>query len=100
MKVILATHGGMAAALQLGRAPTVVDDSLLSEHEAGELAALVAAARGDAPPADRPRSVPDEAHYTITVDYGQSADVLQRSDTTMSPAFAELLAWLDEHGAS
>jgi ABC-type amino acid transport substrate-binding protein len=88
MKVTLATHGGMAAALQLGRAPTVVDDS------------LVAAARGDAPPPDRSRAVPDEAQYTITVDDGQSADVLQRSDTTMSPAFAALLAWLEEHAAS
>jgi hypothetical protein len=100
MKVTLATHGGMAAALQLGRAPTVVDDSLLPGPEAGELAALVAAARGDAPPPDRSRAVPDEAQYTITVDDGQSADVLQRSDTTMSPAFAALLAWLEEHAAS
>ena len=100
MRVTLATHGGMAAALQLGRAPTVVDDSLLSPHEGDELAALVAAVRRDEPPAGRLRSVPDEAHYTITVDDGRSPDVLERSDTTMSPAFAELLAWLDQHGAS
>ncbi len=100
MKVTFATHGGMAAALQLGRAPTVVDGSLLSEHEAAKLAGLVAAAREEAPPADRPRSIPDEAHYTITVDDGRTPAVLRRSDTTMSPAFAELLAWLDEHGTS
>lgn len=96
MKVTLATHGGQTAALNLRLPPRVVDTEALPENAARELAHLVEAAQ-TAPPAkpDQPGQARDAMSYTITVEDASRPAVLTQSDTTMSPAFAALLAWLE-----
>jgi hypothetical protein len=98
MKVTLATNGGLGAGLQLGRRPLVVDDTRVSNADARRLAVLVDAARAEAPSAEASRPAPDAMSYTITVEDDSQPMVLQRSDNTMSLAFAELLDWLSRHG--
>ncbi|PWW25058.1 hypothetical protein JD79_04252 [Geodermatophilus normandii] len=103
MRVSLATHGGLAAGLRLGRRPSTVDTSGLTGAEAGELTRLVEAARtasartaagaGDARGGDA-------MTYEVTVDTGvDRADpvVLRQTDTSMTAEFAALLRWLQEH---
>jgi hypothetical protein len=91
MKLTLAEHGGLAAGLRLGRQPVVVDIATLPESDARELVDLLSAAK-EGPPAPEPsHAVPDEQSYTITVVDGQAQEVLHRSDTTMSQAFADLM---------
>jgi hypothetical protein len=97
VKLSLETTGGLAAALRLGRPPTVVDSAALAEGPARELAALVAAAREEVPPAPG-RPAADEASYTLTVEDGGARTVLRRTDTTMTRAFAELLDRVQRHG--
>jgi hypothetical protein len=99
MRVTLAVHGGLAAGLRLGRPPVVVDTSTLTDEDAGALTGLLSAARDDPPPAEPSRAVPDQQSYTITVDDGQTQEVLRRTDTTMSQAFADLVARLQRLGA-
>jgi hypothetical protein len=97
MKVTLATHGGQAAAVNLGLPPRAVDTDALSGSAAAELSDLVAAALPTAGE-ERPTRARDAMSYTITVEDDSQPMVLQRSDNTMSLAFAELLDWLSRHG--
>jgi hypothetical protein len=46
------------------------------------------------------RPAPDEMSYTITIDDGEKVRVLRQSDTSMTPAFATLLDWLEQHFSS
>jgi hypothetical protein len=94
MKVTLATSGGLAAGLRIGARPLVVDGAQLPDVDARTLAGLVAAARAEIPAGAAPRVAPDAMSYTLTVEDGDGPVVLHRSDTSMSPAFAELLDWL------
>lgn len=98
MKISLATHGGLAAAINLSQPPRVVDAHTLTGPAAAELAQLVAAARvaGAGPAAVQPHSARDEMSYTITVQDGDDQVVLIGSDTTMAPEFGALLSWLEE----
>ncbi|MGH3776267.1 MAG: protealysin inhibitor emfourin [Pseudonocardiaceae bacterium] len=100
MRVTLATHGGLAAAINLRRPPRVVDADTLAEPAAKELSQLVAAAKAAATPGEvteaGPGRAPDEMSYTITVEDGGQHVVLTESDTTMSPEFGALLSWLEE----
>jgi hypothetical protein len=103
MKVTLTTHGGLAAAINLGLPPRVVNTDSLPEPAAEELAQLVAAAKA-AEPAEAaaeagPGRAPDAMSYTITVDSNGHQDVLAATDTTMSQEFGALLDWLEEHFA-
>ena len=99
MKITLAPHGGLAAAVYLGRPPREVDADALPAAAAAELARLVAAAKAAPAPAASSRAVPDAMSYTITIDDGGRQTVLKQSDTTMSPAFGALLGWLQSHSA-
>jgi hypothetical protein len=74
----------------------VLDTATLSRDAEAELARLVAAAVPEAQE-DRPGLARDAMSYTITVEDGDHATVLTRSDATMSPAFASVLTWLEEH---
>jgi hypothetical protein len=98
MKVTLTTHGGLAAAINLGLPPRVVNTDNLPEPAAEELAQLVAAAKA-AEPAEAPGRAPDEMSYTITVEGSDHQDVLAATDTTMSREFGALLDWLEQHFA-
>jgi hypothetical protein len=91
MKVTLAEHGGLAAGLRLGHPPLVVDMSTLPDTEARQLTDLLAVARADPAPAGPARPAPDAMSYTVTVEDGETQEVLRRTDTTMSDEFAELL---------
>ena len=103
MRVSLATHGGLAAGLRLGRQPSTLDTSGLTAAEAVEVTRLVEAARtassraaagaGDA-------MGRDAMSYEVTVETGAGrADpvVLRQTDTSMTAEFAALLRWLQEH---
>ncbi|MGH3873682.1 MAG: protealysin inhibitor emfourin [Pseudonocardiaceae bacterium] len=95
MKVTLATHGGLAAGINLRRPPWVVDADTLDRPGAKELARLVAAAKAAGTPAKaRPCRAPDEMSYTITVQDGTHQHVLTASDTTQTPEFSALLDYL------
>lgn len=103
MKVTLTTHGGLAAAINLGLPPRVVNTDNLPEPAAAELAQLVAAAKA-AEPAEAsteagPRRAPDAMSYTITVESSDHQHVLAATDTTMSREFSALLDWLEQHFA-
>jgi hypothetical protein len=103
MKVTLATHGGLAAAINLGLPPRVVDTDNLTDPATEELTQLVAAAK-EAKLAGRPAEpgtghIPDAMSYTITVEDSGHKLVLTASDTTMSREFGALLDWLEQHFA-
>jgi hypothetical protein len=103
MRVSLATRGGLAAGLRLGRRPSTVDTSGLTGAEAGELTRLVEAARTAASgtPAGAGDALGRDAmSYEVTVETGAGrADpvVLRQTDTSMTAEFAALLRWLQEH---
>ncbi|MFJ4526376.1 protealysin inhibitor emfourin [Streptomyces sp. NPDC088810] len=98
MKVSLARHGGQAAAIRLRQPPDVVDTDTLPQPAAAELTRLVAAAL-PAGGEDRPGRARDAMSYTITVENNGHTTDLTQSDTTMSPPFAALLNWLQNHFA-
>jgi hypothetical protein len=101
MKVTLATHGGQAASIYLRLPPRVVDTDALTEEEARELARLVEAAKtAQMAKEERPGRARDTMSYTITVEDGGRSIVLTQSDTTMSPAFAALLSWVQRRLAT
>ncbi len=103
MKVTLATHGGLAAGINLRLPPRVVDAGTLAPPLAAELAQLVAAAKAAEASRGhteaRPGRARDEMSYTITVEDGGHQVVLTESDTTMSPEFGALLSWLEERSS-
>ncbi len=99
MKVTLALHGGLAAAIHLSRPPRQVDAGDLPAEAAAELARLAAAAAASPAPAQSERRIPDAMSYTITIEDGGRQTVLKQSDMAMSPAFAALLGWLQSHFA-
>jgi hypothetical protein len=90
MRVILATHGGLAAAITRRLPPRVVDTEQLPPSSEAELRELLAGVVS----APRAESAPDAMSYTITVEDGDESTTLTASDTTMSPAFAALLNWI------
>ncbi|MER5202352.1 protealysin inhibitor emfourin [Streptomyces sp. NPDC002825] len=98
MKVTLEAYGGLAAVLDSRRRPEVLDTDALPENAAGELARLVAAAVSMPVEGDDGRAR-DAMSYTITVEDGDRATVLEQSDGAMTPAFASLLTWLKKHFA-
>jgi len=100
MRVTLARHGGLAAAINLGMPPLRVDADSLPREAAEELARLVAAAKAAQPAKEEaPGRARDAMSYTITVEDDGRSVVLTQSDTTMSAAFGALLSWLQEHSA-
>ncbi|MGW0709826.1 protealysin inhibitor emfourin [Streptomyces sp. NPDC002643] len=96
MKVALRVHGGLAAAVNLGRPPRELDTENLAGDAGAELSRLLAAVASEGEES-RPGPGGDAMSYTITVEDGDTTTVLTRSDTTMSPAFAALLTWLEKH---
>ena len=113
MKVSLATHGGFAGGINIGRAPDVIDTEKLPADDARELLALVDAAV-HANPVTSPAGgrARDAMSYTISgskapcnrPDGGsQNRDApveLHQSDTAMTAEFAALLDWLQRHPAA
>ena len=99
MKVTLATHGGLAAAINIQRPPRVVDTETLTGPAAADLSRLVAAAKAvNASPA-RDERARDAMSYTITVEERGQSTTLTQTDMTMSAQFAALLNWLQLHAA-
>jgi Emfourin len=99
MKIALAPHGGLAAGVFLRRPPQQVDTAELPAAAAGELTRLTTAAMTAAAPAQSERPLPDAMSYTITIEDGGRQTALKQSDAAMSPAFADLLGWLQGHFA-
>ena len=100
MRVSLATHGGLAAGLRLGRQPSTLDTSGLTAAEAVEVTRLVEAARTASPQGGAAGGAGDAMSYEVTVDTGADPGgpvVLRQTDTSMTAEFAALLRWLQEH---
>ena len=96
MRVSLASAGGVAAALRLGRPPLVVDTAELPAADAAELAGLLAAVAQEVPAADDGRAR-DAVTTTLTVDDDGTTTVLRRSEVTSSPAWEALLSCVRRH---
>ena len=99
MRVSLATSGGFAAALQLGRPPLVVDAADLPAADADQLRGLLAAVRQEVRPVDDGRAR-DAGTTTLTVDDAGTATVLRRSDGASTPAWEGLRAWIRQHAGA
>jgi hypothetical protein len=98
MRISLVKHGGQAAGMFLGRPARVLDANTLPPAAAEELARLVEAAKAMSGAAELgPGRARDAMSYTITVEDSGHQTILKQSDTTMSPAFAALLASLERH---
>lgn len=98
MKINLAKHGGQAAGMFLGRPPRVLDTDTLPPSAAEELAMLVEAAKNTTAALEAgPGRARDVMSYTITVEDRGHQTVLKQSDNNMSPAFKNLLVWLERH---
>jgi len=97
MRVSLATHGGMAAPIVRRLPPRVLDTRSLPDDVARELRRLVAAVSTDNGAMTPRRQFPDAMSYRITVEDGGPPTTLTGSDETMSPAFRELLTWIQHH---
>jgi hypothetical protein len=96
MKVTLAKHGGWQAPLRLP--PRVVDGDSLTAEELDELRRLLAAAKAGAnAPDERSARAPEAMKYTITVDDGGEPILLRQTDTNLTPAFATLMTWIEQH---
>ncbi|NMO49750.1 hypothetical protein HH310_00860 [Actinoplanes sp. TBRC 11911] len=96
MRVVLATHGGQAAAINMRLPPRVLDSDRLPAEATAQLRDLVTAARAEAAP-EKSGNARDAMSYTITVEDGDDSTTITASDTAMSPAFAALLTWLQTH---
>jgi hypothetical protein len=103
VKVSLRVHGGLAAAINISRPPTVVDTADLPSGKAAELARLVEAAMPPEPLAESAPAAgatrPDMQSYTVVVDDGQRTVTITRSDATMTQEFADLLGWIQENAS-
>jgi hypothetical protein len=99
MKVTLATHGGLAAAINMQLPPRVVDTETLPRPAAAELSRLVTAAKAVNASPSSGGHARDAMSYMITVEERGQSTTLAQSDVTMSAQFAALLKWLQQHAA-
>jgi hypothetical protein len=97
MKVTLAKYGGFAAGIF--RPPLIVESSTLAAADTAELSILVVAVKAArAAQGSEPGQTRDAMSYTITIEEtGDETTVITQSDTNMSPAFADLMQWIDRH---
>jgi hypothetical protein len=93
MKVTLAVRGGLAAAI--GPRVRVISSDAEQDRELRRLVSAAAASSPDRGVDDRAGR--DVMSYTVTVEDGGAVRQLRAADTTMSPAFAALLEWLEQH---
>ena len=93
MRISLSEHGGIGAAIRLGRPARVLDSGTLEPAATAELERLVTAAMAAAPgSAGAPR--PDAMSYTITIENSGQPITLRASDADMSREFEALMDWL------
>lgn len=98
MKVTLAKHGGLAAAMR--RVPYTLDATNLPAAAARQLHELAEAALAAGSGQPQAGGAPDAMSYSITIADDRSAPVVLRcSDTDLSPAVAALIDWLDRQAA-
>jgi hypothetical protein len=95
MKITLAKYGGFAAGIF--RSPLIVESSTLATADAAELSMLVVALKtAPAVQGSEPGQARDAMSYTITIEEtGGETTVITQSDINMSPAFADLMQWID-----
>ena len=75
----------------------MLDARALPAEAARKLAELVAAAKAVADAeTSGPGRIRDGMGYTITVEDDGQSTLLRGSDAAMSPAFADLLGWLEQ----
>jgi hypothetical protein len=95
MKITLTKHGGFAAGMF--RPPSIVASSTLAAADAAELSRLVMAVKmAPIERGEEPGQARDAMSYTMTIEEdGAETTVITQSDINMSPAFADLIQWID-----
>jgi hypothetical protein len=95
MKITLTKHGGFAAGMF--RPPSIVESSTLMAADAAELSRLVMAVKmAPIERGEEPGQARDAMSYTMTIEEdGAETTVITQSDINMSPAFADLMQWID-----
>jgi hypothetical protein len=95
MKITLTKHGGFAAGMF--RPPSIVESSTLAAADAAELSRLVMAVKmAPIEQGEEPGQARDAMSYTMTIEEdGAETTVINQSDINMSPAFADLMQWID-----
>lgn len=95
MKITLTKHGGFAAGMF--RPPSIVKSSTLAAADAAELSRLVMAVKmAPIERGEEPGQARDAMSYTMTIEEdGAETTVITQSDINMSPAFADLMQWID-----
>jgi hypothetical protein len=102
MKITLTKHGGFAAGMF--RPPSIVASSTLMaadaaelSRDAAELSRLVMAVKmAPIEQGEEPGQARDAMSYTMTIEEdGAETTVITQSDINMSPAFADLIQWID-----
>jgi hypothetical protein len=95
MKITLTKHGGFAAGMF--RPPSIVASSTLMAADAAELSRLVMAVKmAPIERGEEPGQARDAMSYTMTIEEdGAETTVITQSDINMSPAFADLMQWID-----
>lgn len=95
VKITLKTFGGIAAGIR--RPPLVIDSSRMPIDRCRELERL---ARSIGAYSGAPASPhPDEMSYHVTIEDGESVREARRSDSTMTPEFAKLVAFVTDNAA-
>ena len=92
MKLTLKVFGGFAPGL-LPR-PRVLDAAHLDGARARHLATLVARLHGAAPTERHP----DERRYELAIDDDAGCRTVCCADSTMTPAFEEVMGFMETHG--
>lgn len=95
MKITLTEKGGFAPGVQ--RRPITMDLSSLSAEEADELKSMIATVRRTGPLHEEIDQGRDSMAYSLIIKDGASTTEIRQSDTNMTPEFAGLMQWLDEH---
>jgi hypothetical protein len=97
MKVTLTKYGGFAAGIF--RPPSIVESSTLSESELEELSRLIVTLKTSPVTQDEePGQARDAMSYTIIIEEtGGEMTEINQSDINMSPVFANLMQWIEQH---
>lgn len=98
MRISFAKHSGRPVPTH--KPLQSVELSSLSAASAATLSALAESALRCDAPASPCREEPEGMSYTIMIEEGGRSTALCQSDAAMSPPFAELLEWLEQHFAS
>lgn len=98
MRITVMVDGGLVAAPGLAK-PINLDDASLQPAERSECQKLVRAALESGHPMARESRMPDARKYRIQIEDDGKTHSLTATDGAISPACADLLNFVREHGS-